>query len=55
MFQYGIQATYKPFSKVIINYGKPIDFSKNKLEKEEIETVSKQLMEDIIKLTNEKI
>ncbi len=48
----GIQATYKPFSKVILNYGKPIYFEGKKLEKEEIEKITNQLMKDIIKLTN---
>lgn len=51
----GIQATYKPFSKVIINFGKPINPKEKKLEKEEIETVANDLMDNIIKLTNEKI
>lgn len=51
----GIQATYKPFSKVIINYGKPIDLGDKKLEKEEIEEKTKFLMEEIIKLTNKEI
>lgn len=51
----GVKATYKPFSKVIINYGKPINFNEKKLSKEEIENVTKELMEDIIKLTNETI
>ena len=51
----GIQATYKPFSKVIINFGKPIKPKEKKLEKEEIENVAKDLMENMIKLTNEKI
>lgn len=49
----GIQATYKPFSKVIINYGKPIDLSEKKLSKEEIEEVTKKLQDEIIRLTND--
>lgn len=48
----GIKATYKPFSKVIINYGKPIDLGNKKLEKEEIDEQTKRLMKDIIELTN---
>lgn len=51
----GIQATYKPFSKVIINYGKPINLDKEKLEKTEIDSVTNNLMNDIIKLTKEEI
>lgn len=48
----GIQATYKPFSKVIINYGKPIDLGEKKLTKEEIEETTKKLQDKIIELTN---
>ena len=48
----GIKATYKPFSKVIINYGKPINLSGKKLEKEEIEKITDELKENIISLTN---
>ena len=49
----GIKATYKPFSKVIINYGKPINFEGKKLEKEDIDKITDKLKEDIISLTNE--
>lgn len=48
----GIQATYKPFSKVVINYGKPIDLSEKKFSKEEIEEITKKLQDDIMELTN---
>lgn len=48
----GIQATYKPFSKVIINYGKPIVLEDKKLDKDEIEIATNRLMEQIIELTN---
>ena len=54
----GIQATYKPFSKVKINIGKPMDFSQykdKKGDKEVLEKLSKELMEEMIRLTNEKI
>ncbi len=51
----GIKATYKPFSKVTINYGKPINFDGKKMQKEEIENATNILKEDIIKLTNETI
>lgn len=56
----GIQAKklYKPFSKVIINIGKPIDFSEYKdkqKEKEVLDSLSSKLMDEMIKLTNEKI
>lgn len=49
----GIQATYKPFSKVIINYGKPINLGEKKLDKEGIDDITKKLQDEIIKLTNE--
>lgn len=48
----GIQATYKPFSKVVINYGKPIDMGEKKFGKEEIEEITKKLQDDIMELTN---
>lgn len=56
----GIQAkkNYKPFSKVIVNIGKPMNFSEYKNEKgnkEILDTLSKTLMKEMIKLTNEKI
>lgn len=46
----------KPFHKVIIHYGKPLDFSEyktNKPEKEILERVSKEIMDSIIMLTNQ--
>lgn len=46
----------KPFHKVIIKYGKPMDFSQNKTNKPEkdlLDQVSKEIMDSIIMLTNE--
>lgn len=54
----GIQGKMKPFNKVTLNYGKPIDFSQyqtNKPEKELLDKVSKEIMDNIIMLTNEQI
>ena len=54
----GVQGSFKPFTKVIINYGKPMDFNKyysNKPEKEVLEKVTEEVMAEIIKLTNEKV
>ena len=54
----GIQGVLKPFHKIKLNYGKPLDFSKyktNKPEKDVLETVSKEIMDNIIMLTKEKI
>ena len=49
---------YKPFSKVKINIGKPMDFSEYKDKKGEkavLDELSNKLMEEIIHLTNEEI
>lgn len=50
----GIQGTFKPFTKVTINYGKPLDFTKydNKNpEKEDLDEATKEIMDNIIMLT----
>lgn len=50
----GIQGVMKPFHKVTLNYGKPLDFSEfksNKPEKEVLDKVSKEIMDNIIMLT----
>jgi len=47
----------KPFKKVKLNIGEPLDFSQyktNKPEKEILDKVSKEIMDNIIMLTNEK-
>ena len=54
----GIQGNFKPFTKVIINIGKPIDYSILKEEvkdKEEATKLTQQLMEEIVKLRDENI
>lgn len=56
----GMQAKkkYKLFSKVKINIGKPMDFSEYKAQKNDKETLdnlSKMLMNEMIRLTNEEI
>ena len=51
----GIQGSFKPFTKVYLNYGKPLDFSEYYgKEKEVLNKVTKEIMDNIIKLTNEK-
>lgn len=48
-----ISGEMKPFHKVTLTYGKPLDFSEyktNKPEKEVLEKVSKEIMENIIAL-----
>ena len=54
----GIQGEMKPFRKVKLNIGEPLDFSQyksNKPEKEILDKVSKETMDNIIMLTNENI
>ena len=54
----GIQGNFKPFTKVTLNFGKPLDFSEyssKNIEKEELDEISKIIMNNIIQLTNEKV
>ena len=54
----GIQGSFKPFRKVKINYGKPMDFSKyesQKNNKDVLDKITREVMDEVIKLTNEKI
>lgn len=54
----GIQGNFKPFTKVIINIGKPIDYSNLKEEvkdKEEATKLTQKLMQEIVKLRDENI
>ena len=54
----GIQGNFKPFTKVIINIGKPIDYSKYKekvKEKEEVSKLTQELMQEIVSLRDAKI
>lgn len=54
----GIQGEMKPFRKVKLNIGEPLDFSQyksNKPEKEILDKVSKEILDNIIMLTNENI
>ena len=45
----GIHGSFKPFSKVYINYGEPIDLSK--YGKESLDEATKEIMDNIIMLT----
>jgi 1-acyl-sn-glycerol-3-phosphate acyltransferase len=47
----GISATYKPFSKVKINYGKPIDVSEKKLDKNEVKEITEEIKSKLIELS----
>lgn len=47
----GIQGSFKPFTKVTLNYGKPIDFAKydgKNPEKDDLEQATKDIMDNII-------
>lgn len=48
----GIHGTFKPFSKVYINYGEPIDLSEYKnQDKEKMDEATKMVMDKIVMLT----
>ncbi len=50
----GIKGSFKPFTKVTLNYGKPLDFSQyqtKKPDKETLDKISEEIMDNIIKLT----
>ncbi len=52
----GISGSFKPFGKVKIKYGEPIDMSKYKVkgkDKESQELATKEIMDNIIMLTND--
>ena len=54
----GIQGNFKPFKKVKLIYGKPMDFSEyasQKNNKEVLDSITKQVMDEVVRLTNEKI
>ena len=51
----GIQGTFKPFTKVVLNYGKPMTFENYDVQnKEHVEIVTNEVMNNIIMLTNDK-
>ena len=47
----GIHGTFKPFSKVYVNYGDPIDLSEYKGQKEKLDEATEKIMEAIVMLT----
>ncbi len=54
----GIQGSFKPFTKVIVNIGKPIDYSKLKEEvkdKEQASELTKELMKEIVHLRDQDV
>ena len=53
MFQYGISGSFKPFTKVRVNYGKPIYYNKDEIDlknKEQVQGLTEQLMKTIVEL-----
>lgn len=54
----GIQGSFKPFTKVKVNIGKPIDYDLSKEElndKENLSKLTENLMNEIVRLRDEKI
>ena len=52
----GIQGSFKPFTKITFNYGKPIDVHSLKTDDPDwIDKASEKIMDDIIMLTKEKV
>lgn len=54
----GIQGSFKPFTKIIVNIGKPIDYSKLKEEvkdKEQASELTKDLMKEIVHLRDQNV
>lgn len=54
----GIQGNFKPFRRIKFNIGKPMDFSEyagKQKDKEILDMITKQVMDEVIRLTNEKI
>ena len=52
----GIQGNFKPFTKVKLNYGKPLDFTKldsKNPEKDNLEQATKEIMDNIVMLTKQ--
>ena len=52
----GIKGSFKPFSKVTFNFGKPMDFSQykdRKDDKEVQEKVTQEIMQEVIRLSTE--
>lgn len=52
----GIQGSFKPFTKITFNYGKPIDIHEfNNGDEDWLDKASEKVMNDIIMLTKEKV
>lgn len=50
----GVKGSFKPFTKVVLNYGKPMDFSQykdRKNDKEIQEKLTQEIMEEVIRLS----
>lgn len=54
----GVQGSFKPFRKVVINIGKPIDYTQYKDEtsdKEKMQKLADEFMEEVVRLRDEKV
>ena len=51
----GIHGTFKPFSKVYINYGKPIDLSEYKNQKDKLDEATEIVMNKIKELSEKEL
>ena len=52
----GVKGSFKPFTRITLNYGKPLNFeeySAKNPEKEALDKVTADIMDNIIRLTNE--
>ena len=53
---FGVCGEFKPFKKVVYNFGKPIDFSNykdNAKDKEEVDMLTNEVMAKVIELRDE--
>lgn len=52
----GVQGSFKPFTKVKLNYGKPIDVENLDVQdREAVNAFTAKVMKEVVRLTNEKI
>jgi len=51
----GIRGSFRAFSKVIINIGKPVYYNEGEVNKEDVDNLTKNLMDEIIRLRDEEI
>lgn len=55
---FGVEGTFKPFTKVTYRFGKPMDFSsykENAKDKEVLDTLTNEVMARIVELRDNKV